>query len=49
MLRKLFLFMIVYKWKISLEENCDILVFFLGFFEDGMIEWVERLSKILLY
>lgn len=48
MLRKLFLFMIVYGNKINLEENCDILVFFKGFFVDGMNDWVEKMNKILL-
>lgn len=48
MLRKFFLFMIVYGNKINLEENCDILVFFKGFFVDGMNDWVEKMNKILL-
>lgn len=40
--------MIVYGNKINLEENCDILVFFKGFFVDGMNDWVEKMNKILL-
>ncbi|XP_052702133.1 sacsin-like, partial [Crassostrea angulata] len=49
MLRKLPLFMTVHKWKISLEENRDILALPSGLPEDGMIEWAERSSKILLH